>query len=323
MCSLVTGGAGFIGSRLVEYLIQFEQKIIVLDDFSSKTNEKFIRKLNSDRIEIIEGSVLNQKLVSNIMSGVSHCYHLAATLGVQRINSDPIVALENNIKGSEVVLTQAAKFGVRTIVASTSEIYGKNINVPLSEHSDRILGQTNIARWTYSEAKAINEFYALELYNKHKFPMSIVRFFNTVGPRQSGTYGMVMPRFIESAITNKPIYVYGDGEQTRSFCSVSDAVIALKLIIDKPESIGEVYNLGSDYEISILDLAKLIIKLTNSKSEIIHVSHSEIFGVNFEEPRRRVPDISKIKGTIDWAPIKEVSTIVLEIAQHYKTKDLY
>jgi UDP-glucose 4-epimerase len=238
---------------------------------------------------------------------------------VQRINTNPISSLENNIKGTEIILKEAAKFNVRTIFASTSEIYGKNINVPLTEKSDRVLGQTNIARWTYSESKAINEFYALELFHKEEFPVTIVRFFNTVGPRQSEHYGMVMPRFINSALRNEPIVVYGDGKQTRSFCAVTDAVSAIQLLMANSASIGEVYNLGSDSEISILELAKIVLTLTNSNSKIVCIEQAEVFGNNFEEPRRRVPDISKIRQAIDWKPTRDVTDIILQIVSYIKS----
>ena len=319
MSVLVTGGAGFIGSHLVEKLISSQEKVFVLDDLSGTSNYNFLQELGCESLEIIKGSISDKKIVTNLMSRVSQCYHLAASLGVQRITTNPISSLENNIRGTEIILNEAAKFNVRTIFASTSEIYGKNINVPLTENSDRVLGQTNIARWTYSESKAINEFYALELFQKGEFPVTIVRFFNTVGPRQSEHYGMVMPRFINSALRNEPIIVYGDGKQTRSFCAVTDAVSAIQLLMTNSASIGEVYNLGSDTEISILELANLVLALTNSNSKIVYIEQAEVFGNNFEEPRRRVPDISKIIQAIDWRPTSEITDIILQIVSYIKS----
>jgi UDP-glucose 4-epimerase len=255
------------------------------------------------------------------MAEVSSCYHLAASLGVEKINSEPIKSLEANLKGSEIVLNSAASNGIRTLLASSSEVYGKNPVMPLSEDSDRVLGSPQVARWSYSEAKALDELYAFELYKNKSFPISIARFFNTVGPRQSGSYGMVLPRFVKAALNNQPLLVYGDGAQSRTFCSVTDVVKALVLLMESKESIGGTFNIGSSDEITINNLAKKVIKLTNSKSEIVYKKHSEVFGDNFEEPTRRVPDISKIKRVVGWQPQTNLDNIIIEIAEYMRANE--
>jgi UDP-glucose 4-epimerase len=318
---LVTGGMGFIGSYLVDYLVKNGDEVYVLDDFSG-VDRRLRPSKDHKNFNLTTGSILDEQLVTNLMREVSICYHLAASLGVVKINKDPFSAFEVNFKGSEIVLKAAAHFGVRTLVASSSEIYGKNSMVPLSEDSDRLLGQTNINRWSYSEAKALDELYAFELNRNESFPVSIARFFNTVGPRQNGTYGMVLPRFIKSALNNDPIVVYGDGKQSRSFCSVKDVIEAIVLLMKSPDCIGQAYNIGSINEITIQDLALKVLKLTNSNSEIKHKSHQEIFGENFEEPHRRFPDISKINKAVGWKPKISLDEIIIDIADYVRTNEI-
>jgi UDP-glucose 4-epimerase len=255
------------------------------------------------------------------MKNVTHCYHLAAALGVEKINNDPITSFETNLKGSQIVLNAAVNAGVRTLLASSSEIYGKNSNMPLNEESDRVLGSPKVARWSYSEAKAMDELHAFELYKHKSFPVSIARFFNTVGPRQSGSYGMVLPRFVKAAISNQPLIVYGDGTQSRTFCSVTDVVDALVLLMNSKERIGQDFNIGSTNDITITDLAQKVIYLTNSTSEIVYKKYSEVFGDHFEEPQRRVPDISKIKKVVGWQPKQSLDEVILEITNYLKAND--
>jgi len=322
MTTLVTGGAGFIGSHLVEHLTTKGEEVIVVDDFSSNSNT-FLKSLTANElVKIINGSILDRKLVEEVMQLVHKCYHLAAALGVERINNYPLQSFESNVKGTENVLLVAAKFDVRTLIASSSEVYGRNPNMPLTEESDRVLGSPKIARWSYSEAKAIDEFYAFEIHKKSSVEVSIARLFNTVGPGQSGTYGMVLPRFVKAALSNQPLTVYGDGTQSRSFCSVSDVVVALDDLLNTSESIGQAYNIGSTHEISIRDLASKVIELTNSTSQIVYKKHSEVFGDNFEEPARRVPDISKISKAIGWTPKKSLDEIILEVAEYIKANEI-
>ena len=321
MKTLITGGAGFIGSHLIEYLISKSEQVLVLDDFSGSDELNSNRSLKSDSVEVVSGSILDQKLVEDLMKSVTKCYHLAASLGVERINNDPLKSLEVNIKGTEIVLNAASRFNVRSLLASSSEVYGRNPNMPLTEESDRVLGSPKVARWSYSEAKAIDEFYAFELNKKDAFKVTIARLFNTVGPRQSGTYGMVLPRFIKAAISNQPLLVYGNGSQSRSFCAVSDVVVALDELMGTSESIGNAYNIGSTNEISIKDLAAKVIELTDSKSQIVFKKHSDVFGDDFEEPQRRVPDISKIKKAVGWQPKTSLDEVIVEIAEYLKAND--
>ena len=318
---LITGGAGFIGSHLAQYLLSQDQQLVILDDFSGAGEENLKQIRESNNLSLIKGSILDQELVTKLMKEVTHCYHLAAALGVEKINSDPITSFETNLKGSEIVLNKAANFGVRTLLASSSEVYGRNSYVPLNEASDRVLGSPEIARWSYSEAKAMDELHAFELFKHKSFPVSIARFFNTIGPRQSGSYGMVLPRFVKAALGNQPLIVYGDGTQSRSFCSVTDVVDALVLLMDSKESIGQAFNIGSTNEITITELAQKVIKLTNSSSEIVYKKHFEVFGDHFEEPQRRVPDISKIKKVVGWQPKQSLDEVILEITNYIKAND--
>ena len=322
MSTLITGGAGFIGSHLADHLVAKGKQVIVLDDFSSESNNISKSLSNRELINIVNGSILDKNLVEKSMQSVTKCYHLAAALGVERINTDPIKSLEVNITGTENVLNSAAKFKVRTLLASSSEIYGRNPNMPLTEESDRVLGSPKIARWSYSEAKAIDEFYAFELHKKSALEVTIARLFNTVGPGQSGVYGMVLPRFVKAALSGQPLLVYGDGSQSRSFCAVSDVAEALDSLMGTAESAGQAYNVGSTSEISIKDLAQKVIDVTGSKSQIVFKKHNEVFGDNFEEPARRVPDISKISQAIGWQPKKSLESIILEVAEYIKANEV-
>ena len=322
MKMLITGGAGFIGSHLAERLASRDQQIVVLDDLSASKEENLTSLKENKNISIAEGSILDKELVTKLMKDVTHCYHLAASLGVEKINNDPIGSLEINLNGSEIVLNAAANEGVKTLLASSSEVYGKNPLMPLSEDSDRVLGTPEVARWSYSEAKAMDELHAFQLHKNKSFPVTIARFFNTVGPRQSGSYGMVLPRFVKAALNNQPLIVYGDGTQSRTFCSVTDVVEALILLMDNPKSNGHAFNIGSTDEITISELAKKVVKLTNSTAEINYKKHSEVFGDNFEEPKRRVPDISKIKGFVGWQPRKSLDEVILEIADDIRANEI-
>jgi UDP-glucose 4-epimerase len=263
---------------------------------------------------MVEGSILDKKLVSSLLESTEKCFHLAASLGVANIVNDPISALEVNINGSQIVLNEAAKKSIRTVMTSTSEIYGRNSQSPLDENSDRILGSPKISRWTYSEAKALDEFMAFHLNKSQNFPVTIARLFNTVGPRQIGKYGMVLPRFIESAVTGKPLVIYGDGTQSRTFCAVSEVVNALNLLSSSANTVGEVYNIGSKQEISIIELANKVIQQTNSSSEIIYKSFSDNFGEEFEEAKTRVPSVAKIYQAIGWESKISIDSIIQEIA---------
>ena len=310
---LITGGAGFIGSHLSELLISEGNQVIALDNQSTGS----AKNLNpSSNLEVIKGSILDSNLVDSLMSKVTVCFHLAAALGVKNIVEHPLESLEINIKGSEIVLNAATKYQVRTLLASSSEVYGKNPNQPLTEDSDRVLGSPKVARWSYSEAKAVDEFYAFQLNKQKKLPVTIARLFNTVGPRQSGSYGMVLPRFLSAATSNQPLTVYGDGSQSRTFSAVSDVVAALNELLKSDSTIGEVFNVGGNQLITIKALAEKVIKLTNSNSKIEYKTYKEVYGADFEEPNSRVPDINKIKSAIGWSPKKELDEIISELATH-------
>lgn len=312
---LITGGAGFIGSHLAELLISEGNQVIALDNQSTGS----AKNLNpSSNLEVIKGSILDSNLVDSLMSKVTVCFHLAAALGVKNIVEYPLQSLETNIKGSEIVLNAATKYQVRTLLASSSEVYGKNPNQPLTEDSDRVLGSPKVARWSYSEAKAVDEFYAFQLNKQNKLPVTIARLFNTVGPRQSGSYGMVLPRFVSAAVSNQPLTVYGDGSQSRTFSAVSDVVAALNELLKSDLTIGEVFNVGGNQLITIKALAEKVLKLTNSNSKIEYKTYKEVYGADFEEPNSRVPDINKIKSAIGWSPKKGLDEIISELATHMK-----
>lgn len=310
---VVTGGSGFIGSHLVEQLLTEGNQVTVIDDLSSSSLENISKVIEDKNLSIVKGSILDASLVGKTLIGVDKCFHLAASLGVSNIVNNPINALEVNIKGSEIVLGLASELDVRTVMTSTSEIYGRNPVMPLREDSDRVLGSPKISRWTYSEAKALDEFIAFHLHKEKGFPVTIARLFNTVGPRQVGHYGMVLPRFIECALNNKPLTVFGDGLQTRTFSAVSEVVSALNELSNSAKTIGEVYNVGSSQAISMLALAKKVIELTNSNSSITIKPYTELYGDDFEEPKARVPDVTKIFNDIGWKPTKTLDQIIIEI----------
>jgi UDP-glucose 4-epimerase len=315
MVILLTGGAGFIGSHLAELLISEGNQVIALDNQSTGSAKNLYPSSN---LEVVEGSTLDSNLVDSLMSKVTVCFHLAAALGVKNIVEYPLESLETNIKGSEIVLNAATKYQVRTLLASSSEVYGKNPNQPLTEDSDRVLGSPKVARWSYSEAKAVDEFYAFQLNKQKKLPVTIARLFNTVGPRQSGSYGMVLPRFVAAAVSNQPITVYGDGSQSRTFSAVFDVVAALNGLLKSDATIGEIFNVGGNQLITIKALAEKVKEITNSSSMIEYKSYKEVYGADFEEPNSRVPDISKIKSAINWSPKKGLDEIIVELATYMK-----
>jgi UDP-glucose 4-epimerase len=253
------------------------------------------------------------------VSKSDYVVHLAAALGVFNIVNKPLQSLKTNIQGTENILELADKFKKPVLIASTSEIYGKNTKVPLNEEDDRIIGHPLKSRWSYSEAKAVDESLAYFYYLENQLPIRIVRFFNTVGPRQVGQYGMVVPRFVTSAIRNEPIQVYGSGDQIRCFCHVSDAIRALMLVIDSDKAIGQVFNVGNNLQISIMDLAKKVIEITGSKSEIKKIPYSEAYPAGFEDMQRRVPDISKIKNVLGWSPEIGLEQIIRDITDFHRS----
>ena len=309
---LVSGGAGFIGSHLAEKLIAKGDQVVILDDLStgSTINLSGIK----EKILFKEGNVRDKALIDKLVSESDYVVHLAAALGVFNIVNRPLESLKTNLQGSEVVLEACDKYRKPVLIASTSEIYGKNDKVPLNEEDDRVIGHPLKSRWSYSEAKAVDESLAYFYYLESKLPIRIVRFFNTVGPRQVGHYGMVVPRFVSAALKNEPLSVYGSGDQIRCFCHVDDAVRALLLVMDSDKAVGEVFNVGNNQQISIMELARKVIEITDSKSTIEKVAYEEAYPEGFEDMQRRVPDISKIKRVLGWAPEINLDQIIKDIA---------
>ena len=315
---LITGGSGFIGSHLTAALLKKGDNVVVLDNLSTGDAKNLKDLIANQNLEIVSGSILDNALVDSLVAKVDHVLHLAAAVGVFNIVNNPLESLETNIGGTENVLNACAKYSKPFLLTSSSEIYGKNTNVPLNEESDRILGSPLKSRWSYSEAKAIDESLAYFHHTQNKLPIRIVRLFNTVGPRQIGQYGMVVPRFVSAAISGEAISVYGDGKQTRSFCHINDVIEALLLIIASPKAIGQVYNVGNNFEISIADLAKKVIEVTKSSSGIEFKPYAQAYGPGFEDLERRVPDISKIKADLDWAPKRDLNQIIEDITHFLK-----
>ena len=308
----ITGGAGFIGSHLADHYVAAGHEVTLLDNFStgSQTNIAHLE----GTVKIVDGDIRNIELVESLTQDSDLVLHMAAALGVNTILESPLESMSTNITGSEVVLNAAAKFDKRIIIASTSEIYGKNPKQPLSETDDRVVGAPQKIRWTYSDAKAIEEAMAFALHQEKKLAVTTVRLFNTVGPRQTGRYGMVVPRFVQAALKNELVTIYGDGTQSRVFCHVADAVKAIATIANTSLTIGDVYNVGGTGEVTIKELAEKVIAVTGSKSTITYTPYSDAYPAGFEDIQRRVPDISKIKSAIGWSPAKDLHQIISDIA---------
>jgi UDP-glucose 4-epimerase len=311
----ITGGAGFIGSHLCDALVSRGDEVTILDNLSTGSQEN-ISHLKS-KIEVTQGDIRDEALVESLVANSDLVLHMAAALGVDNILENPIESISTNFYGSEVVIGAALKYDKRILIASTSEIYGKNSKQPLSETDDRVIGTPQKLRWTYSDAKALEEATAHFLFLTKQLRVTTIRFFNTVGPRQTGKYGMVIPRFVRAAIENKPLKIFGDGSQSRVFCHVSDSVKAVLALSVNDKTIGEVFNIGGKGEISILDLAKLIIKQTNSESKITFTDYEDAYAAGFEEMARRVPDISKLTDFTDWEPKLGLDKVIDDVVKSY------
>ena len=311
---LITGGAGFIGSHLADHYVNAGHTVTLLDNFStgSKSNITHLE----GKVTTIDGDIRNIELINQLTKDSDLILHMAAALGVNTILESPLESMSTNITGSEVVLNAAAKHNKRIIIASTSEIYGKNPKQPLTEADDRVVGAPQKIRWTYSDAKAIEEAMAFALHQEMKLPVTTVRLFNTVGPRQTGRYGMVVPRFVHAALKNEPITIYGDGTQSRVFCHVIDAVAAIAKMAETDSTIGDVYNVGGTGEVTIKQLAEKILEVTASKSEVTYTPYTEAYPAGFEDIQRRVPDVSKVKVAIGWSPARDLQQIISDIATH-------
>ena len=312
---LITGGAGFIGSYLVKKLISRGDQVVVFDNLSTGSVNNLTGLDGNYTFE--QSSILDKAVIDRFVADSDYVVHLAAALGVFNIVNKPLESLNTNLQGTEIVLEAADKYKRPVLIASTSEIYGKNDKVPLTEEDDRIVGHPLKSRWSYSEAKAVDESLAYFYYLESKLPIRIVRFFNTVGPRQVGNYGMVLPRFVSAALKNQPLQVYGNGDQIRCFCHVDDAVRALILVMDSDQAVGNVFNIGNNQQISILELARKVIEITGSKSEIVKISYFEAYPEGFEDIQVRVPDISKIKNVLGWTPQIGLDQIIKDIAAYH------
>lgn len=319
MKALITGGAGFIGSHLAEDLIKSGHTVAVLDNLSTGRLENVENLRGNKNFELVVGTILNEQLVDKLVERCDTIFHLAAAVGVELIVKKPLESLTTNIKGSEMILEMAYRYNKKILITSTSEIYGKNVNGPLKETDDRILGSPLKARWSYSTAKAVDEMLAYVYWKEKHVPSIIVRLFNTVGPRQTGAYGMVVPRFTEQALKNEPITVFGTGKQSRCFVHVKDVVKALIQLIEEPGAIGEVFNIGSQDEITIEQLAKEIIKITKSTSRIKYVSYEKAYEEGFEDMQRRIPDTTKVGKLIGFKPTYSLPEIIKDIIKYQKS----
>jgi len=315
---LVTGGAGFIGSHLCERLIDDGHIVTAIDNFSTGRASNLTNLVSSSSFTLIEGSILNPTILGPLIKEADYVFHLAAAVGVFNIVNNPLASLLTNIRGTENVLETAYETKTPVFLTSSSEVYGKNISDSLKENDDRILGSPVTLRWSYSEAKAIDESLAYAYFVEKQLETRIVRFFNTVGPRQLGSYGMVVPRFVKAALANEPITIYGDGNQTRCFAHVYDVIDAVIAIAFADNTIGKVINIGNNYEISINGLANKIIEETSSKSDIVYVPYAEAYGGGFEDMERRVPNIDLIYQLVSWKPKRDLSTMIADISAEMK-----
>ncbi len=317
---LVTGGAGFIGSHLVEELLRRGKEVFVLDNFSTGGRENIEHLLPDPHFHLTVDSILNEETVEKLMKECNEVYHLAAAVGVKLVMERPVETLETNVRGTEIILKYANKYQRKVFIASTSEIYGKHKDHSLKEDDNRVMGTIRKRRWAYACSKSLDEFLSLAYYDEYKLPVVIGRYFNTVGPRQTGAYGMVVPRFVQSALKGDPITVHGNGKQSRCFTYVSDVVKATLALMDHPRAIGDVFNIGSEEEITIKDLAKKVKKMTKSSSPIIYIPYDKVYGKRFEDMERRKPDITKIRRLIRFSPSYNLDQILKLIIEYYRKK---
>lgn len=325
---LITGGAGFVGSHLADAYLERGDEVVVIDDLSTGSRENVAHLLDSPRFQLHVADVRNEKLLDEVMADCDAVFHLAAAVGVRLVVESPVRTIETNIQGTEAVLKVAARHNTRILITSTSEVYGLSTKVPFKEDDNLVMGSSTIGRWSYACSKAIDEFLALAYYNEKQLPAIVVRLFNTVGPRQTSRYGMVIPTFIRQALTGEPITVHGDGRQTRCFSFVTDVVAALVALMDHPDSPGQVFNIGSNEEISIAELAEIIKVKTDSESDILVVPYSEAYRSGFEDMQRRVPDVSKLEKHVGFRPMSSLEQIldgviasIREDLQHNPTQD--
>jgi UDP-glucose 4-epimerase len=321
MKALITGGAGFIGSHLAEHLLDTGHEVVAIDDLSTGSLDNISALQTDPRFRFVLDNVRNTETMHLLIDQCDVIYHLAAAVGVQLIVDRPVHTIETNIHGSEVVLAIANKFRKKVLITSTSEVYGKSEKVPFHEDDDTVLGSTRFSRWSYACSKAIDEFLGLAYFDQYGLPVVIARLFNTVGPRQTGQYGMVVPRFVRAAIRNEPIVIHGSGKQSRCFAFVGDIVRALSALMDCPTAPGRVYNIGSTEEISIDDLALRVLEMTNSKSPIQYVSYEQAYGKPFDDMMRRLPSLDRIREIIGFRPQADLRTILASVIDDLRRRE--
>ncbi|WNV87672.1 NAD-dependent epimerase/dehydratase family protein [Umezawaea sp. Da 62-37] len=320
MRTLVTGGAGFIGSHLTEHLLRAGDEVVVLDDLSTGREANLDAMSDHPGLRLVVGSVCDREIVDRCVRGVDRVFHAAASVGVLKILEKPLQSLRTNVHGTEIVLQAALEHGVPILITSTSEVYGKNSRIGLREDDDRVLGSPLKSRWSYAEAKAVAESMTHGYTTEHGLTAVIVRLFNTVGPRQAGQYGMVVPRFVEQALAGRPLTVYGDGHQIRCFCHVLDVVPAMVALLEDERAHGDVFNLGGTEQVSIGGLAERVIAVTGSTSDIVHLSYEQAYGEGFEDMRRRVPDSTKALERVGFRPRRDLDDVIAAVAAHSKQR---
>ena len=318
MQALITGGAGFIGGHLAEVLLGQGQHVVAVDNLSTGRIENIARLVDDPRFQFVQETVRNEAVMDRLVSQCDTIYHLAAVVGVDLVVKDPVHTIETNLICTEIVLRLARRYRRRVLIASSSEVYGKSTDIPFREDADRVMGPTTKSRWCYAESKAMDEFLALAYHKQFGAPVVICRFFNTVGPRQTGMYGMVIPRLVQQALAEQPLTVYGDGQQTRCFCNVRDTVRAVVALSAEPRATGEIFNVGSNEEITILDLARRILTRSGSRSEIKLIPYNQAYAPGFEDMLRRVPDIHKIKAMMGWQPTISLDETLDEVIAQFR-----
>ncbi|MCJ7594921.1 MAG: GDP-mannose 4,6-dehydratase [Desulfobacterales bacterium] len=315
---LITGGAGFIGSHLAERLLEGGHEVFVIDNLWTGKLTNIARIQNNKKFHLVVDTILNESVMNELIFKADHIYHLAASVGVRNIMDHPVETLDINVKGTEVVLRLANQFKKKIFIASTSEVYGNHMEHSLSEDDNRVMGSVKKRRWAYACSKTLDEFLALAYFDEKKLPVVIGRLFNTVGPRQTGQYGMVLPNFVQSALLGKPITVYGEGTQTRSFTHVLDVVGALPQLMEEPAAEGDIFNVGNDHEVSINELAQKVKEMTGSPSPIEHIPYEKAYGPGFEDMQRRCPNIEKIRNLIGFKPMNDLTAIIQSVIDYFK-----
>lgn len=313
---LITGGAGFIGSHLADALIARGDRVAIIDDLSTGAVANIRHLKGHPNFSYTLDTIANEAVLAELIDESDAVVHLAAAVGVQLIVQSPVRTIETNVNGTELVLRWAAKKGKTVLLASTSEVYGKSERVPFREDDDLVLGPSTMGRWSYACSKLLDEFLALAYYKERDLPVIIARLFNTVGPRQTGRYGMVLPRFVRAALRDVPLRVYGDGQQTRCFCYVGDTVRALIALLDHPDAVGKIFNVGNPQEVSILELAQRVVRLANSSSPIVLVPYEHAYEAGFEDMRRRVPDISRLTALTGFRPTLDLDDIIRTVIEY-------